>query len=116
VQLAVQGAVQLSGILAGVDCSPECPRVRRSGRGCTTRYQSRGGTDRTGGGRSSKRMSTPLRDHSQINLTLGTYSHVVPELAEEAAERVGNALWGHMAHTLAHKMPGRTRRQTRTRR
>lgn len=32
--------------------------------------------------------------HSQISLTLGTYSHVVPELVVEAAERVGTALWG----------------------
>ena len=32
--------------------------------------------------------------HSQISLTLGTYSHVVPELVEEAAQRDGAALWG----------------------
>lgn len=32
--------------------------------------------------------------HSQISLTLGTYSHVMPELAEDAAGRVGDALWG----------------------
>jgi integrase len=31
--------------------------------------------------------------HSQISLTLGTYSHV-PELAEDAAKRMGEALWG----------------------
>jgi len=31
--------------------------------------------------------------HSQITLTLGTYSHVVPELARDAAERIENALW-----------------------
>jgi hypothetical protein len=31
--------------------------------------------------------------HSQISLTLGTYSHVSPELAEDAAERIGKALW-----------------------
>jgi len=31
--------------------------------------------------------------HSQISLTLGPYSHVMPELAEDAAERVGEALW-----------------------
>jgi hypothetical protein len=31
--------------------------------------------------------------HSQISLTLGTYSHVVPELAEEAAQRMEDALW-----------------------
>jgi integrase len=32
--------------------------------------------------------------HSQISLTLGTYSHAVPELAQDAAERMGTALWG----------------------
>ena len=32
--------------------------------------------------------------HSQIRLTLGTYSHVVPELARDAADRIGSALWG----------------------
>jgi integrase len=31
--------------------------------------------------------------HSQISLTLGTYSHVVPEVAEEAAKRMEDALW-----------------------
>ncbi len=35
--------------------------------------------------------------HSQISPTLGTYSHVVPELAHEAAERMGAALWGAAA-------------------
>ena len=39
--------------------------------------------------------------HSQISLTLGTYSHVVPELAEDAAVRVGDALWGQVATTAA---------------
>ena len=29
-----------------------------------------------------------------VSLTLGTYSHVVPELADEAAERMGSALCG----------------------
>jgi integrase len=31
--------------------------------------------------------------HSQISLTLGTYSHVVPELANAAAEAMTRALW-----------------------
>ena len=30
--------------------------------------------------------------HSEIGLTLGTYSHVVPEVAEEAAKRMGDVL------------------------
>jgi integrase len=32
--------------------------------------------------------------HSQISLTPGTYSHVAPELADDRARRVGEALWG----------------------
>ncbi len=40
------------------------------------------------------RVVMEVLGHSQINLTLGTYSHVVPELAEEAAQRMGDALWG----------------------
>jgi integrase len=40
------------------------------------------------------RVVMQVLGHSQISLTLGTYSHVVPELATEAAERMGTALWG----------------------
>ena len=40
------------------------------------------------------RVAMQILGHSQISLTLGTYSHVVPELADEAAERMGTALWG----------------------
>jgi hypothetical protein len=39
--------------------------------------------------------------HSQISLTLGTYSQVVPELAHAAADRMGAALWGAEATTVA---------------
>jgi integrase len=39
------------------------------------------------------RVVMQVLGHSQITLTLGTYSHVAPELAAEAAERVGRALW-----------------------
>jgi hypothetical protein len=39
------------------------------------------------------RVAMQVLGHSQISLTLGTYSHVVPEMAEEAAKRVGDALW-----------------------
>ena len=42
----------------------------------------------------SARVAMQVLGHSQISLTLGTYSHVVPELAQEAAERMGAALWG----------------------
>lgn len=40
------------------------------------------------------RVAMQILGHSQITLTLGTYSHVVPELAAEAANSIGNALWG----------------------
>ncbi|MBA3744284.1 tyrosine-type recombinase/integrase [Sporichthya sp.] len=40
------------------------------------------------------RVVMEILGHSQISLTLGTYSHVVPELAQDAARRMGDALWG----------------------
>ena len=39
------------------------------------------------------RVAMQILGHSQISLTLGTYSHVVPELAQEAAERIDRVLW-----------------------
>jgi integrase len=35
-----------------------------------------------------------LLGRSQITSTLGTHTHVVPELARDAAARMGDALWG----------------------
>lgn len=46
------------------------------------------------------RVAMQILGHSQISLTLGTYSHVVPELAQDAADRMGAALWP-LATTLA---------------
>jgi integrase len=40
------------------------------------------------------RVVMELLGHSQITLTLGTYTHVVPELARDAAARMGYTLWG----------------------
>lgn len=40
------------------------------------------------------RVAMQILGHSQIGLTLGTYSHVVPELARDAADRMTAALWG----------------------
>ncbi len=40
------------------------------------------------------RVVMEILGHSRISPTLGTYSHVVPELAKDAARRVGQALWG----------------------
>ena len=31
--------------------------------------------------------------HSQIGLTFGTYGHVVPELATDAADKIATAYW-----------------------
>lgn len=39
------------------------------------------------------RVVMELLGHSQISLTLGTYSHVAPEVSRAAAERMGGALW-----------------------
>ena len=41
--------------------------------------------------------------HSTINLTLGTYTHVAPELAREAVEGIGGALWGPKEEEVAIK-------------
>ncbi len=40
------------------------------------------------------RVAMEILGHSQISLTLGTYGHVVPELAQDAAKKVGTAMWG----------------------
>src|SRR4051794_7346105 len=40
------------------------------------------------------RVAMEILGHSQISLTLGTYSHVAPELSQDAARRMGEALWG----------------------
>lgn len=39
------------------------------------------------------RVVMQILGHSQIGLTLGTYSHVVPELALDAAEKIADAYW-----------------------
>ena len=39
------------------------------------------------------RVAMQILGHSQIGLTLGTNSHVVPELATAAAEKVAQAYW-----------------------
>ena len=38
-------------------------------------------------------MVMEMLGHSQISPTLGTYSHVAPELQQEAADRIGRVLW-----------------------
>ena len=39
------------------------------------------------------RVVMQILGHSQIGLTLGTYSHVVPELATDAADKIARAYW-----------------------
>ncbi|MEP6760480.1 MAG: site-specific integrase [Sporichthyaceae bacterium] len=39
------------------------------------------------------RVVMQILGHSQIGLTLGTYSHVVPELANDAADKMAQAYW-----------------------
>jgi integrase len=40
------------------------------------------------------RVVMEILGHSQVGLTLGTYSHVAVEVAQEAAQRMDQALWG----------------------
>lgn len=40
------------------------------------------------------RVVMEILGHSQISLTQGTYQHVVPVLARDAANKMGDALWG----------------------
>jgi integrase len=40
------------------------------------------------------RVVMELLGHSQMRTTTDTYSHVMPELAREAADRMGTTLWG----------------------
>lgn len=40
------------------------------------------------------RVVMQILGHSHITLTLGTYSHVVPELGHDAARRTNDAWWG----------------------
>lgn len=40
------------------------------------------------------RVTMEILGHSQIKLTMDTYSHVLPGVADEAIGRVGTALWG----------------------
>ena len=52
------------------------------------------------------RVAMQILGHSQITLTLGTYSHVIPELAAEAAKSMGNALWGrHQRRRERRRLP-----------
>jgi integrase len=40
------------------------------------------------------RVVMELLGHSQMRTTTDIYSHVVPALAQEAADRMGTTLWG----------------------
>jgi integrase len=40
------------------------------------------------------RVVMELLGHSDIRLTMNTYSHVIPQLSREAADKMGAALWG----------------------
>ena len=55
------------------------------------------------------RVAMQVLGHSQLSMT-ARYTHVVSEMATEAAERVGEALWGPLATTVAPSAPrsGRT--------
>lgn len=57
------------------------------------------------------RVAMQVLGHSQIGLTLGTYSHVVPELAQEAAARMAAALWDPSVAPEATELAPRRRRR-----
>lgn len=40
------------------------------------------------------RVVMELLGHSDIRLTMNTYSHVIPQLSRDAADKMGAALWG----------------------
>ncbi|MCW2497093.1 MAG: int [Jatrophihabitans sp.] len=40
------------------------------------------------------RVAMEILGHSQISLTMNTYTHVMPEVSRDATNRVGAALWG----------------------
>jgi integrase len=41
------------------------------------------------------RVVMEVLGHAQMRTTTDTYSHVMPALGRDAADRMGNALWGH---------------------
>lgn len=59
------------------------------------------------------RVAMQILGHSQIALTLGTYSHVVPELAAEAADLIGAALWDHAVNEIGTQNGTQTIKQDR---
>ena len=40
------------------------------------------------------RVVMEVLGHAQMRTTTDTYSHVMPALGRDAADRMGNALWG----------------------
>jgi integrase len=55
----------------------------------------------------SARVAMQILGHSQVSLTLNTYSHVVPELAREAADLMSAALWEQPTATKTAPKSGR---------
>lgn len=43
--------------------------------------------------RAAARVVMEILGHSQIALTMNTYSHVAPEVSREAADRIAETLW-----------------------
>ena len=62
------------------------------------------------------RVAMQILGHSQITLTLGTYSHVVPELAHDAARRMAHVLWAEpgTGETLAATLAATPAKSTRS--
>lgn len=64
--------------------------------------------------RVAPRVVQEILGHSRYELTMSTYSHVVPELQRDAADKMGEALWGEEPATdeLAQRRPRRSTRRT----
>lgn len=46
------------------------------------------------------RVVMEILGHSQIALTMNTYSHVAPEVSREAADRMGRMLWQDLGEAI----------------
>jgi hypothetical protein len=56
------------------------------------------------------RVVMQILGHSQIGLTLGTYSHVVPELANDAADKMAKVYWSELGQLPTRSLAARTSR------
>ena len=51
-----------------------------------------------------ERVAMEILGHAQIGATMNIYTHIAPELQEDAAERLSSALWPDTRSTLASEL------------